>query len=275
MNNSLFHYIKELETTWPVLQALKHHEQLIASLKPHVDFFKGFKDILILGTGGSSLGGQAVTALRSQKTSEPNLHFIDNIDSHTFARAIQSLSPETTGILTVSKSGNTAETLMQALTLLQNWVFSPADHMRILTEPHANAMRELATAYSIPCIDHPTDIGGRFSVFSAVGILPALIAGIDGAAFCKGALDAYNTAILDEKTCSPVLSALAHAAYSDEGINQIVLLAYADRLEHYTEWFCQLWAESVGKKMHRANHGAQRPFAPWVLLTNIPKCNYI
>jgi glucose-6-phosphate isomerase len=253
----LFAYLRSLEQSWPLLTHLNAWPATVEYVQPHARFFKAFKDVVILGTGGSSLGGQALTALREDANgaadhdTAPTLHFIDNIDAHTFAHMLETLDPKTTAVLAISKSGNTAETLTQVLTLIQTWGdrFSPAAQMRILTEPNANAMRAVAAHYQITCLDHPLDVGGRFSVFTAVGLLPAMIAGVDCTRFCEGALDTYMTAIAaDAGSCAPLLSAVAHSGYVKLGVSELVIFAYADRLSKYADWFCQLWAESLGKK---------------------------
>ncbi len=251
--DAVFSYIQTLESSWSLIQHVQKANQTIKELQPHVDAFSKFKDVIILGTGGSSLGGQALTALATTsgtKQTHPTLHFLDNIDSATFQSVLTRLDPLTTGVISISKSGNTAETLMQTLTLLQTWkTFAPKTHMRIITEPKANAMREVATAYDITCIDHPVDVGGRFSVFTCVALLPAMIVGIDVARFCAGANESFLNAInATVETCPPLAGALMQVAYHHQGISQSILMAYANKLGKLCEWFAQLWAESLGKK---------------------------
>ncbi len=252
--DSVFSYIKTLESTWPLIKHVQQAAHTIKALQPHANTFKKFKDVIILGTGGSSLGGQALTALATPslyaKQTQPTLHFLDNIDSTTFQSVLTHLDPSTTGVLSISKSGNTAETLMQTLTLLQTWkTFTPKTHMRIITEPKTNAMREVATTYEITCIDHPLDVGGRFSAFTCVALLPAMIVDIDVAAFCEGANESFLNAVnTTAETCPPLAGALMQVAYQRQGISQAILMAYANQLGKFCEWFAQLWAESLGKK---------------------------
>jgi len=265
----VFNYLKDLSTTWPVIKHLEKSSETIEQLRPVAAAFQAYTDVVILGTGGSSLGGQALTALAhaplahaplahaplahaplAHNTATPTLHFIDNIDSTTFQGILSHLNPATTGVLTISKSGNTAETLMQTLTLIQTWkTFQPSTQMRIITENKSNAMRDVAATYTISCIDHPCDVGGRFSVFTVVGLLPALIKGIDVAAFCEGAREAYqNAADATPQTCQPLAGALIQVAHKHQGISTTVLFAYSNQLAKFCEWFAQLWAESLGKK---------------------------
>ena len=245
----IFTYLKDLKSSWAVIKHLQTAPKTIAELQPHAAAFQAYTDVVILGTGGSSLGGQAVTAL-ADTTNTPTLHFIDNIDSTTFHTILTRLNPTTTGVLSISKSGNTAETLMQTLTLLQAWQnFNPTVQMRIVTENKQNAMREVAATYNISCIDHPSDVGGRFSVFTVVGLLPAMIKGIDVASFCNSALEAFEAAEnATPETCAPLAGALIQVAHKLQGVSTTVLFAYSNQLSKFCEWFAQLWAESLGKK---------------------------
>ncbi|RZI45640.1 glucose-6-phosphate isomerase [Candidatus Finniella inopinata] len=238
-------YLQKLVTTLPLFQRLTDD---MTAIQEKADHFRQFQDVLILGTGGSSLGGQAITAL--QESASPKLHFLDNIDAHTFADVLKTVSPHKTGVIAISKSGNTAETLMQLLTCLKVWDETPlAHHFLIVSEPGQNAIREVASKFSLPTLDHPDDIGGRFSAFTVVGMLPAFIAGIDGQSLRQGALDVL--ANLKEATVhdSPALvGALTQFSLCQQHVNQSVLFTYCDRLQLLASWYCQLWAESVGKK---------------------------
>lgn len=177
-----FTYLKELPSSLPLLHDLNSD---LTAIKAEAKRYQKFDDIIILGTGGSSLGGQALLALRESKS--PRIHFLDNIDAHTFDQTLKDIDPKKTGIIAVSKSGNTAETLMQLLSCINLWqTLSLKDHFLIVSENTDNAIREIAKKYVLPCLDHPKDIGGRFSVFTVVGMLPAFIAGIDAEGFCKG-----------------------------------------------------------------------------------------
>ena len=238
-------HLKNLSKTLPLFQELTFD---FSHLLPFVEKFKKFDDIVILGTGGSSLGGQAITALRT--TQKPRLHFLDNIDGTSFNKIFDNISLEKTGIIAISKSGNTAETLMQLLTALQLFEGKPIDqHFLIVSEPGNNAIREVASRFSISCLDHPPHIGGRYSVFTIVGLLPALLAGQNVTAFREGAISALRSLDIDHvKKCPPLMGALVQASLMKQGVNQTVMIPYCDRLTLLSSWFCQLWAESLGKK---------------------------
>jgi glucose-6-phosphate isomerase len=240
-----FNYLKGLPSSLPLLRDLNTD---LTDIKAQAKRYQKFDDVIILGTGGSSLGGQAILALRETET--PRIHFLDNIDAYTFDKKIKNLDRKKTGVIAISKSGNTAETLMQLLTCIDLWQgHSLSDHFLIVSENADNAIREIARKYTLPCLDHPKDIGGRFSAFTVVGILPALIAGIDAEALRKGAeetVDMLRASTL--QYCGPLIGAALQVAFYRQGINQHVLFVYSDRLRLLSNWFCQLWAESIGKK---------------------------
>ena len=238
-------FLKNLPNTLPLIKRLNDD---LAEIEARAEHFKKFDDVVILGTGGSSLAGQAITALRT--TIAPRLHFLDNIDSYTFSKTLEKLDKSKTGIIAVSKSGNTAETLMQLLTCIQSWDQTKIkDQFLIVSENTSNAIREVAKKYDISCLDHPNDVGGRFSAFTVVGMLPAFIAGMDARAFRQGAIETVD--MLKASTlenCAPLIGASIQTVFARQNINQSVMFVYCDRLQLFASWYCQLWAESLGKK---------------------------
>lgn len=258
-------YLQGLKTTLPLFRQIQS-DDLLTELEPLAKRFQSFDDILILGTGGSSLGGQTLLALRDPKNKTPRLHFLDNIDPHTFDHLLPSLESSKSAVIAISKSGNTAETLMQLLICFQHWLKTISktqlkDHFLIISEPRENGIRQLAKSYNLPCIDHPTDIGGRFAVFTSVGMLPAMIAGIDVKALRDGARQVLSSNLSAKTTeeCQILQGALIHKALAQKGITQTVLMPYIDRLNTFTLWFRQLWAESLGKKDKHNKHQGITP----------------
>jgi len=215
--------------------------------------------VVVLGTGGSSLGGQTLYALADRgfgpPRGAPRLHFVDNIDPDSLDALIAGLEPGRTGIVAISKSGSTAETLAQVLVLLPQMEKAVgraglAGHMAVITEPKPSPLRALAEQFGLPCLDHDPDIGGRYSVLSNTGLLPALIAGLDAEALREGAAEAL-AATLDAKTAADAPpaagAALAVGLLGERRVTQSVLMPYADRLARFALWYRQLWAESLGK----------------------------
>jgi glucose-6-phosphate isomerase len=223
-------------------------------------------DIVILGTGGSSLGGQTLAQLAGNGVpgvgvlrSGPRLHFMDNLDPESFGTLLDRLPLTTSRFAAISKSGGTGETLMQTiavLTALEAASLGPRipDIFLGLTEPakagKRNGLRDLLGKFHVPMHDHSPGIGGRFSVLTNVGLLPAAMLGLDIAAIREGAGLALNP-VLAKKSAGEVPAALGAALSvalaETKGKSIAVLMAYADRLERFTRWYVQLWAESLGK----------------------------
>lgn len=251
VGNRTLEYLKGLRTQLSLFQLVDQTDD-IAALEPiAADSRARFKDVIILGTGGSSLGGKSLYMLA--KADAPRLHFHDNIDPDTFTRLFAQINPKTTQIIAISKSGNTAETLMQLLICLQHWQqkgLEIKNHFLIITEPGETAIRELAKIHDCPLLDHPHNIGGRFAVFTLVGLLPAMIAGLDGRKIRSGArwvLDQLSQTDSPE-LCAPLVGALLQNSLLDYDITQAVVMPYIDRLSVFAMWYRQLWAESLGKE---------------------------
>jgi glucose-6-phosphate isomerase len=221
-------------------------------------------DIVVLGTGGSSLGGQTLAQLAGFAVpgvgalrAPPQLHFIDNLDPDSFQTLLARLPHATTRFIAISKSGGTAETLMQTIAALSA-IQSQGLQTRIpdiflgITEPakagKANGLRDLLGKYRVPMLDHDTGVGGRYSALTNVGLLPAVMLGLDVAAVREGASLALAP-VLAKKPAAQVPAAIG-AALSvalSESKSISVLMAYCDRLQRFTHWYVQLWAESLGK----------------------------
>lgn len=243
-------YLQTLRTTLPLFKLIDQDGDLPVLEAIAAEIRESYTDVIILGTGGSSLGGQSLYALST--LSSPRLHFHDNIDPDTFNRLFAVIDPEKTKIIAISKSGNTAETLMQLLVCLQHWQqrnLTIKNHFLIITEPGQNAIREIAQHHHCQVLDHPTDIGGRFAVFTLVGLLPALISGLDAYKIRHGARQVLDEMMhaKEAEACKPLLGALLQKALLSHNINQTVVMPYIDRLAIFAMWYRQLWAESLGK----------------------------
>jgi len=223
-------------------------------------------DIVVLGTGGSSLGGQTLAQLAGFAVPgvgalrvAPQLHFIDNLDPDSFGTMLAKLPHTTTRFVAISKSGGTAETLMQTIAALSA-VMGQGLQTRIpdvflgISEParsgKVNGLRDLLGKYRVPMLDHDTGVGGRYSALTNVGLLPAAILGLDIAAIREGASLALAP-VLTKKPVTQVPAAvgaaLSIALAESKGKSISVLMAYCDRLQRFTHWYVQLWAESIGK----------------------------
>jgi glucose-6-phosphate isomerase len=212
----------------------------------------GMTTVAVLGIGGSSLGGQALTALR--KVTKPYVEFHDNPDPFSWAKALKRFDLKKTHFVAISKSGGTAETLMQVLTaadaLEKLGVKSLKKHFTIITEPHQSALADFADSIGAAKLDHPTGVGGRYSVLTMVGLLPAILMGLNVKQLRAGAQAALDQ-VLNAKTpgdAPAAVGAALHKALADAGkLATTILWPYADDLAVFGGWWRQLWAESLGK----------------------------
>jgi len=227
-------------------------------------FAQWFEDVVVLGIGGSGLGATALkeallgpfwNAMTDEERDHfPRLHVIDNPDPNTFAALLDRLDPARTMFNVVSKSGATAETMAQYL-VARGWIESAVGedkargHFLFTTDPTRGALRQIGEAEDIPMLSVPENVGGRFSVLSAVGLLPAAVCGIEPRELLAGAAAMDERCRFDVLGENPagVLASLLHAADTELGRPIHVMMPYADRLRPVGLWFQQLWAESLGK----------------------------
>ena len=221
-----------------------------------------FDNLVVLGIGGSALGTTAIfNALcyghnlksEHQRGGLPRLYVLDNVDPDGFAAHLALCEPASTCFLVISKSGTTVETTSQFL-VARHWVEESVgehyrDHFVLITDPAGGILRELADREGFRSCAIPAGVGGRFSVFTPVSLLPLACVGVDISRLLKGAADfAPFVCHADLETNPAYLNAsLQYLAYQ-KGLKTSVLMPYSDRLKDVADWFRQLWAESLGKK---------------------------
>ncbi len=197
-----------------------------------------FAQFLLFGVGGSSLGGQVIQSC----THTENVRFIENIDPHEMATLCASLDFSTVGIVVVSKSGYTPETVAQILTVEQILTARNQQNflkdMVVLSMDTDTPLRRFAQKYQSAFIHHDPDIGGRYSIFSSTGAVVAAMVGANIQEFRRGAVQ-----MMAQKQSAPqhFLSAI------DAGVTNHVCLYYGDHLKSLARWYRQLWSESLGK----------------------------
>lgn len=233
----------------PVLE-LPYDTDLIKEFESVGEYYREqFKTVVILGTGGSSLGGQSLVALAQDaygfKMNGPRLVFLDNIDPDTFDRFLSQVDFQSTGFIAISKSGNTAETTCQVLSIIDHWnkissTLQLSDHFLVITEEKDSTLSKLAADFNLPTIEHNRHIGGRFAALSVVGLLPAMIAGLNPRLILEGAKD-----VLDQQLEGTYISGSAWSVATEKPLT--VMMPYCDRLQLFCKWWRQLWAESLGK----------------------------
>jgi glucose-6-phosphate isomerase len=226
---------------------------------------QAFDTVVVLGIGGSALGTMALQhALLPPCWNEldleardyfPRLYVLDNIDPGTIGPLLDRLDLRRTLVNVVSKSGSTAETMAQFM-IVQERLRQLLDddgyrgHLIFTTDPAKGVLRRIADAEGIATLPVPAGVGGRFSVLSAVGLLPAALVGIDIEALLAGAAamdERCRTGQLDANPAA-LFAALQYLADTRRRASIHVMMAYSDRLYGMADWFRQMWAESLGKR---------------------------
>jgi glucose-6-phosphate isomerase len=210
-------------------------------------------DVLVLGIGGSALGARALAAALGGGGAR--LHFVDNVEPEPVAALFDALDPATTLVNVISKSGTTSETMATFLLAL-DWLRRALGdgwrpHVVVTTDPERGVLRPYAQRHGLQAFDIPPDVGGRFSVFSPVGLVPLALAGVDVAGLLAGARMANTLARADAGGNLPAQTALAQYLAWRKGQRISVLMPYSTRLALLPAWFVQLHAESLGKAYDR------------------------
>lgn len=215
----------------------------IESLAEHI---RGkFDNLVVLGTGGSVLCGHALSGFKQCEfsVSKPRIIYPKNIDPRTTDALFAGIDISKTAFLAISKSGTSIETLTQLTICLERAKkHDIASRFFSISMPGDNPLRRISKKFGIKVFDHDPNIGGRFSIFANVGLVPAAVSGLDIAAIRSG-----GAKFLAELGDAAVESAAIHVGLMRRNIWQNVLMTYPDRLEHFNIWYRQIWAESIGK----------------------------
>ena len=223
--------------------------------------------LVVVGIGGSALGALALsTALRPRR----RLVVLDNVDPEGVSAKLAGLEPKRTAVNVITKSGSTAETMANLLVLL-GWMkrkLGPR-HVRrwaATTDPKKGDLSAIAERLGIPMLPVPEAVGGRFSVLTPVGLVPAAFLGIDVDALMQGAraMRDHCWSRPAEANAGVLGAALLHALATTRGRSIQVLMPYADALLHLADWYRQLWAESLGKRTDRAGRVVETGQTPVV-----------
>lgn len=243
---------------------LGYSEETVWYVKEYASMVQGrFENILVLGIGGSALGGLAVTEAllkpywnmltEEQRNGLPRIFFLDNIDPDVMTGLLGMLDLSKTLVNVITKSGSTAETMSQFMIVKNILEQELGENYRYnivaTTDRKIGVLRQIAEQEGYKTFVVPDDVGGRFSVFSAVGLLPFALVGLDIDEIVSGIKDmdlALKNTDINENISAQ--SALIHYLLdTQKGKNMAVMMPYSSRLKYVSDWFVQLWAESLGK----------------------------
>jgi glucose-6-phosphate isomerase len=215
-----------------------------------------FDTMIVLGIGGSALGTKAVldAVPPSVRPRRMAVHVADNVDPSSFTALLDSVDLGRTCFNVISKSGGTSETLAQFLVVRERLAALVGEdswprHVVVTTDPEKGPLRALVNRLGLRSLPVPAGVGGRFSVLSAVGLLPLAAAGMDIDLLLAGARHADTLCAQENPRENPAAlhAALLYLAMQEKDCNIHVLMPYSDGLLRFSEWYGQLWAESLGK----------------------------
>lgn len=220
------------------------------------DITKKNKNLVVLGIGGSALGvsfleNTFVSSLH--KKPKTKVTVCDNIDSDSFVTLLDSLDLKKTVFNVISKSGGTSETITQMLIVIDRLKRKKLDITKrlIITTTENNNLHNFAKEHGITTFLIPVGVGGRFSILSSVGLLPAVVMGIDIREMLAGARTVLENGKLNDIKNLAYTTAYINYSYLKKGKTSLVTMPYSDRLKLFPDFFAQLWAESLGKRYDR------------------------
>lgn len=244
------------EKPYRELDFIELHKQDLTQVKEFAKKAKDYEYFVLLGIGGSALGPkvilEALSPMHNLKK-KPKVFIYDNVDPLTFKNIIELVDLKRTLINVISKSGSTSETLASFLIfwrMIKDRKLDVRQHFVFTTDPEKGNLRMLAEEYEIPSLEIPKNVVGRYSVLTAVGLFLAEIIGINSEEILEGARQISEKAFSENLNENPMAVAASSLYLMDtlKGRKVVVFLPYSDRLKTLSEWFCQLWAESLGKE---------------------------
>lgn len=218
------------------------------SIKDRFDYF------VVLGIGGSALGNRALySALKNSRQLKKKVITLDNVDPEMLFEMLNSIELDRTLFNVITKSGTTTETMSTFLIVLEilkkQFPGNYKDHIVITTDNEKGLLRKIVEEEGYRSFVVPGNVGGRFSVFSDVGLLSSAFAGIDITQLLKGAADMKRKCTTPDISQNPAyLNGLLHYLHLKKGRSISVMMPYANDLYDLADWYRQIWAESLGKK---------------------------
>ena len=259
---------KDKPGSWLQWMNLGYNEETVWYVKEFAAMVDGrFDNVLVLGIGGSALGAQALSEAllkpywnlldKEQRENLPRIFFLDNIDPDQITALLDMLDLKKTLVNVITKSGSTAETMSQFMIIKDRLQALLGDDYRknvvATTDKQAGILRQLANEEGYKTFVVPDDVGGRFSVFSAVGLVPLALVGVDIDEIIRGIkimdLTLKNTDI--NKNIAAQNALIHYLMDKEKGKYISVMMPYSSRLKYVSDWYVQLWAESLGKEYNR------------------------
>ncbi|ADG92030.1 phosphoglucose isomerase (PGI) [Arcobacter nitrofigilis DSM 7299] len=203
------------------------------------------KDIVVVGIGGSSLGTFAIHKFLQHKENDKKLHFLESTDPLDLQRRISKINLNDALFIIISKSGTTVETV-SILKYLHTLVNIDSSNTICITE-NDSKLKTFAKSRDIKTFEIPKDVGGRFSVFSTVGLVPLAIMGLDIDELLSGCKEVSDSFFSQDEYYSLLMEKARFLVENKNRFNINVVFSYSLLLEGFNKWYVQLWGESLGK----------------------------
>jgi glucose-6-phosphate isomerase len=233
---------------------LTDRSELISQTQEIYSVFKDRKHFVQIGIGGSALGPQMLVSALGNNTNK-TFTILDNPDSDFIFDELSKINIKDAVFYVVSKSGGTAETVA-CYSIIRNLLKENGvkeeqfkDYFVFCTDLKNGQLRAHVDENSFHSLEVPSNVGGRFSVLTHVGLFPALFMGVNIEQFFSGANELKSLLLSDDAGKNPLLQTAAHISYlfNEKNINETVMMPYSSKLKDFSFWFVQLWAESLGK----------------------------
>ncbi len=211
------------------------------------EFAKAVKQnhIVVVGIGGSSLGTYAIHNFLRHKENGKKLHFLESTDPIELKKRVSKIDLEDALFIIISKSGNTIETI-SIFKYLHSLLTIDKTNCVCITEK-SSKLNSYAQINQIKTFEIPKNVGGRFSVFSSVGLVPLSILGVDIDELLRGAVEVSNSFFEKKEYYIHILNKARFLVENKHRFNINVVFSYSSLLEGFNKWYIQLWGESLGK----------------------------
>ena len=249
-NNIILKFRNDIKSNKiPIFSSINSDKDIeeILKIAEYFTFDNKLTDFILIGTGGSSLGAKAL--IQANLNNNINFHILDTLDSNSVSKVLDTIKPKTSKFLAISKSGKTTETIALLLVVIE-WLLlnniKVESSLMVMCENinnNANELMKIVNKHNLKVIKHES-IGGRFSVFSSTGLLPAAIMGIDPYSIRNAARRSLNNFFENN---SLIISSSVFSKNINMGGKLNCIIHYGDALASFISWYKQLWNESLGK----------------------------
>lgn len=237
---------KITQGSYPFIEALKDSSALdaIAAVTQAIQWASSY---VVIGIGGSDLGGRALQNALEQNVDKQVLFAGDTTDPAAIEKLLDKITLSETVLLVISKSGSTIEPMAvysYLVSKIKKVVTDWRRHVVCITDKEVGILRKEVDTHGLLSVPIPSEVGGRFSILTAVGLLPAQLMGRDIHQIVRGGLDTASN--LEYRKIAQQIATHQFLLFK-QGVAVVVCMPYASQLEEFARWFRQLWAESLGK----------------------------